>query len=634
MARIHRIEQLSRRFTLRLVVGVLAVHALLLPLFFIGVIYIVKIGYETQFIDRVRGDTQTFSQHTEQYLASGEFGAQFEQHMLAGALLFSELVSPQGKRLAITQKPGHRADFKEDFFFDQHGDGVYYVALPVYRRDGRLLGTLRLGYDETQTREDIHLTYRRGAYVAFAYILLTLVLVAFGDRILGFMRREMVAQAQQLEYQSLHDTLTGLPNRVMLEETLQQRLGTLYALIFIDLDRFKDINDALGHGTGDLILQRVAARFQSLVTREGDLLVRLGGDEFAILLADAKIGEATGMVEGVLSALAQAFDVDGRSLHIGARLGVALCPEDGHEPQTLMRRAEVAMYAAKHGGARYVLYHPVLDQDKLEQLETSEALHEGIGRGELVVHYQPQIDLRSRSIWGVEALVRWQHPERGLLPPDEFIHIAENTGLIGVLTEAVVRQVIADQAALKAISPDIRVSVNLSPKNLQDQRLVEWLTGVLGHLKEATPYMVLELTESAIFADPAGARQMLSGLQSMGVSLSIDDFGTGYSSLSNLRKLPVSEIKIDKSFVTGMVQNQDDTAIVRAIIDLAHDLGLSVVAEGVEDASVLEILTGFGCDIAQGYYVSRPMAVADLLQWMTHSPWAQPATALPKYYQL
>lgn len=440
------------------------------------------------------------------------------------------------------------------------------------------------------------------------------------------------AQTAALRYQALHDALTDLPNRTLLMDRLQQALrtaqrdGTPLALILMDLDRFKEVNDTLGHHVGDKLLQQVGERLR-LILRDSDTVARLGGDEFSVLLPSADVAQATFTARRIIATVEKPLMVGGQPLGVGASLGIALFPQHGDSPIALMQHADVAMYVAKRGRRGYTVYDPDTDQNSLRQLAIVSDLRNAIEKNELLVYYQPKIDLKNRRLDGVEALVRWPHPKHGLLCPDEFVPLAEQTGLIKPLTLWVLRRALDECANQFPKNHDMRVSVNLSMRNLVDSQFPDEIADVLGGFSMVAGGVKLEITETGLMEDPAKAIRAMDRLNSMGLHLSIDDFGTGYSSLAYLKQLPVNELKIDKSFGLSLANDGNSALIVRSTIDLAHKLGLHVVAEGVETAEAYRLLEDLGCDAVQGYFVGRPMPAADIASWVKKSEWHETPTA-------
>ena len=413
------------------------------------------------------------------------------------------------------------------------------------------------------------------------------------------------------EQQSLHDALTGLANRKLLLastsdvlDDLQQNDGRV-ALILLDLDRFKDINDALGHDRGDTLLQEVTARLRG-VLRATDTIARLGGDEFAVLTTDAKHpDDVVATARKILAGLEGPFAIADQMVETGASIGIALYPVHGDDPTTLLRRADVAMYVAKRSGGGHAVYAPEQEAQTMRRSSLAGELRRSIPQGELVLQYQPQVTMATGDIHSVEALVRWNHPREGMMPPDRFIPMAEEMGIIHPLTAWVLDNALAQLSKWLAAGLNISVSVNVSPRCIEDHSLEEMISRSLESSKIEPHRLTLELTEGVAMA--AAAAKALVRLSEMGVRLSLDDFGTGYSSLLYLMRLPVNEIKIDRSFVSGLATDPDSGAIVRSAVGLGHNLGLRVVAEGLQDRAAEAILLEAGCDGAQGFLIGRPM---------------------------
>lgn len=432
---------------------------------------------------------------------------------------------------------------------------------------------------------------------------------------------EHKTQEAVIEHQALHDMLTGLPNRALLRDRLQHairvatRQNTYLSLLVMDLDRFKDINDTLGHHVGDLVLQQVGARLQQIL-RPSDTVARLGGDEFAVLLPVTDATYANHVAQKIILALKKVFELGRHSLYVGGSLGIAVYPEHGQDAETLIQHADVAMYLAKRSNSGCSFYDARQDRYSVTRLALEKDLHDAIDNNALELYYQPLLCLRTKRIIGVEALLRWKHPQRGMIPPDEMIPIAEQTGLIKPLTMWVLNTAMHQCETWRQQGFHLKVAVNLSVWNLQDPTLVDALKAIFATWNIPPSCLELEITESAMMADPDHALEVLSELNNMGIHLAVDDFGTGFSSLAYLKKLPVHSLKIDKSFVIGMAREENDITIVRSTIELAHNLGLSVVAEGVENQEVLDLLARHGCDVAQGYYLGRPMPLNDVTRYL------------------
>ncbi len=509
-------------------------------------------------------------------------------------------------------------------------------ADPLLRRHGRVVqvyqpvrfgssasaetsGVLRTSIPYGPIAETIAAETRR-LYLALALACLALYALLF--RLVADASSELQRRADENEQQARHDALTGLPNRTLFAEELDgilQRHGTHpLAIALIDLDRFKDVNDTLGHHTGDLLLIEVGRRLQETL-RAHDLVARLGGDEFALVLTGMVDAEAALVVAGrVVEVIEEPFEIEGLQLDVGASIGVAMAPEHGTDLATLLQRADIAMYLAKRTGVGAALYDPTHDHHSPQQLALVGDLRRRMDE-ELVVHYQPKLDLRADRVCGVEALVRWDHPELGLLPPADFVPLAERSGMMNRLTSIVLEQSLAQLGRWLADGRDLHLAVNVSARGLHDAALTDVIESGLARNGVPAERLVLEVTETTIAADPDGARDVLGRLRSQGVRFSIDDFGTGYSSLAVLRSLPVNEIKIDREFV-GDLSHPEGSAIVEYSIRLGHMLGLTVVAEGVEDPEDQPRLLGLGCDLGQGFWFAPPMPADELTAWLDARP--------------
>jgi diguanylate cyclase (GGDEF)-like protein len=440
------------------------------------------------------------------------------------------------------------------------------------------------------------------------------VLVALFIALLPILRRvvrRVRRQMEEIEYRALYDELTALPNRTLFRDRIAESLGAdSVAVLLLDLDRFKEINDALGHETGDLLLREVGARLGPELSAA--TFARLGGDEFGILLPGASVDDALAEAARVHEALEQPFPLRGLELEIATSIGIAHFPEHGDDVDMLLQRADVAMYLAKDAHAGTALYDREQDANDAARLALAAELRRAIEDEQLVLHFQPKADLRSGIVVGVEALVRWEHPNRGVVPPNDFIPVAERTGLIKPLSRHVLAAAIRQCGAWNDAGGNLHVAVNLTIPDLLDLELPDYIVGLLEDAGVRPDQLELEITESTILADPFRVRQVLSRFNEMGVTLAIDDFGTGYSSLAYLRRLPVQTIKIDRSFVMGMCDDESDATIVRSTVDLARNLGLNVVAEGVESREIWDALRALGCSLAQGYFISRPVPADEL----------------------
>lgn len=422
----------------------------------------------------------------------------------------------------------------------------------------------------------------------------------------------------KIAHEAMHDPLTSLPNRILITEQLQQtilhaqRAKSSFAVLMMDLDNFKEVNDTLGHPEGDRLLIEVAERLSATV-RESDTVGRLGGDEFAMVLPKINEKEAICVAEKIMQNLLPSFALDDHTIKIGASIGIAMYPEHGMDHTSLIRLADVAMYEAKKNKNNVCVYHSALDKYTPLRLSLMDHLHTAISSNQLQLHYQPKISLSSNKVVSVEALIRWYHPEIGLIFPDQFIPIAENSGLIDDLSDWVLEQAFAQWKQWQDSGLDLQVAINLSARNLANPELPKRVAELCEQYGMHTNGIKAEITESAIMYNPEQVIEIMNDPNMQRLQFSIDDFGTGYSSLSYLKKLPVAEVKIDRSFVSDMVTDENDASIVNSVIELVHNFGYIVVAEGVENIETLEQLKLLGCDQAQGYLFSKAVPATELI---------------------
>ncbi|MFZ5525021.1 MAG: putative bifunctional diguanylate cyclase/phosphodiesterase [Pseudomonadota bacterium] len=564
---------------------------------------------------------------------------QFNEHRLVGVL----------------QQVQSRNDAHRIIITDEHGKTVASIPAdldpPVLTRnvdltdDGKIVGRISVSESMQSLLFDTAIAGLFSALLALAiYTALKIFplraltrVVRSLDESRELLRAEIQAKERALleaqdigiamRHQALHDSLTNLPNRILLHDRLQQAILTgrrekkILALIMMDLDQFKAINDTLGHQTGDLVLQQIATRLQH-VLRSSDTVARLGGDEFAVLLT-AVTAHAGAVVTAnkILETIRQPLKIENHTLHVGASLGIVFSPEHGDDPATLLRCADVAMYSAKRAQTGFEIYNVEQDLQNTRKVALQNDLRAAIEENQLILHYQPKIDLATNRVCSVEALVRWQHPTEGLIFPDDFVPIAEQNGLIRPLTRSVLKMALQQSTVWQQKGLALPIAINISGINLQDPTFSDQVIETMRDYAVSPALLEMEITETALMEDPLAAIETIRKLRDIGIIVAIDDFGTGYSSMAYLKKLLVAKIKVDKSFVMDMVNNANDLVIVRSTIDLAHNLGMSVVAEGVETETALEQLRSLGCDVAQGYHMSRPISADKLGEWLEKSTW-------------
>ena len=458
-------------------------------------------------------------------------------------------------------------------------------------------------------------TVLRFSPILFPMLLIPLVGVYISGR--------QTVRTATAEHLARHDSLTELPNRRWFLEAVSSALKTpalqCGGLLLVDLNGFKEVNDTLGHHRGDLVLREMGPRLRASFRSE-DLFARLGGDEFAVFMPNVNPNVARSAVQRLQDALRAPIDIDGNSIEIGASIGLAWYPEHGTDVDTLLQRADVAMYRAKASHATLEVYRTEDDHHSPERLALAADLRRAVADDQLVLHYQPQVDLGHGHPVAAEGLVRWRHPQRGLLGPHEFIAVAERTGLIKELTQRVLDLGLRDLRTWTDQGRDLSLSLNVSVRSLLDPRFPEEVARLLSLHGVNGRALTLELTESSLMVDPELAKRTMQDLAELGVSVAIDDFGTGYSSLAYLTDLPIGELKIDKSFVRAMGSDTRNAIVVRSTIELAHNLGLRTVAEGIEDSFTFERLRGLGCELAQGFHMSKPLPASSLLNWWdTHA---------------
>jgi len=566
------------------------------------------------------------------------------------------IISPQDGVLFLS------GTFKEDSVVNGNGDEVYYLSIPVYFKDGKgAVSSLRIGIDESAIVSDFISIKKQVAYVLAAYLLAIIILIAAMTRIihkplyqlrdrsreiaggnidvplgltskfseiqyladdLDEMRLSLVRLAERMQYKASHDELTNLPNRYLFNDRLEQIIALSardkrqFAILLLDLDRFKEINDTLGHGVGDDVLRIVSIRMHESL-RESDTVARIGGDEFSFILSGVGQILAEKMAAKIIEILEPKFEVGNHLLKIGASIGISIYPDDGLDADLLMRRADVAMYNAKHNNLSLASYYEEMDSDHYEKLMLSNDLKSSIVNGHFEPLFHPKINLQTGKPCGCEMLLRWQHPQLGMIHPNKFIPLAERENLIGELTRWVVSKYLNKFSKLIKVDENFHVAINVSPIDLLDDALFNSINEILEISRYPHSNLYIEVTENAIMKNPIRSAEILDMFHDRGIMVSIDDFGTGYSSLAYLQKFPISELKIDKSFVSDLTKESANYSIVKATIAMAHDLGIAVVGEGVEDKSTLKLLEQMGCDRAQGFLYSKPLNFENLNEWLS-----------------
>jgi len=586
-----------------------------------------------------------------------------ETSILGGNIQYIEIVSDSA--FAIRPRDGAfletSGEYIEDVAVGENGDDVYYFNVPVYFKDDPgIISRLRLGFDESAVINDYNVVKQKIIYALIIYLLAITLFIAAITRLihkplhqlrerskdiangnvgiplgvssrlreieylandLEAMRLSLVDIAANMQHKAAHDDLTGLPNRYLFNDRLEQSIArsvrdkSQFSVLLLDLDRFKEINDTLGHGVGDEVLKIVSRRMQTGL-RESDTVARIGGDEFSFILMGANQQDAERIAAKVAELIKPKFEINNHLLKIGSSIGISVYPDHGDDAGLLMSRADVAMYSAKQNNISLAAYSPEMDRNHYESLMLANDLKSSIKQGHFSALYQPKINISSGKPCGCELLLRWDHPNLGVIYPDKFIPIAERENLIGELTASVVRNNLNSFQQLVEIYPDFHVSINVSPVDLLDNSLFNSITSALEQARFPRGNLYIEVTENAIMKNPLRSAEILDMFKEEGIKVSIDDFGTGYSSLSYLQKFPISELKIDQSFVRELSQWSVNYPIVSATITMAHDLDIAVVAEGVEDEAVLQLLASMGCDRVQGYHYTEPLEFEDLKQWL------------------
>jgi diguanylate cyclase (GGDEF)-like protein/PAS domain S-box-containing protein len=789
------VSRFLHSLTARLVLGVLALGLLLGVALFGSVLYLITEDYKAQFVNHVRAQSHLLVTLAGQDVRPEKLDSMFSDILLTGQVVDADYVlgTAQGERLTFSGRP-RSGEIREDFFFGEHGDNIYYIAVPLVSADGARDGTLSLGFDETYVNERLAQVYRRGAWLAAAYTTVLVLIAAFlgvyigrplkrlrqasrdiaegqfdrdlstpskiteiaalagdlermraelirrgteiavsaerhravlehaaeavmtlddegyiesfnaaAERIFGYTEDEVVGTPlsrffpaaetgrctdpygrplsgtgmsltalrrngeslpvllsisafqygddtlytvvaqdiserivfeERLARLAYYDPLTGLPNRRLFHDRLSEALKRadrnerLVGLLFIDLDRFKNINDTLGHLVGDLLLQAATQRLQEIVRKE-DTVARMGGDEFTVVLDGMNhVDAASEVAQKILQRFAAPFHLGEHEVFVSPSIGITIYPFDDSDIDNMIKNADAAMYEAKAAGRNTFAFYTAHKQaETARRLSLETGLRKAVQRGEMflqyqpevLVHYQPQVDRFSGEIVGAEALLRWQHPELGLLPADRFVPLAEETGLILPLGEWVLREACVQTKTWQAKGlPPLRIAVNLSARQLEQPDIVALILRTVEETGLDPSYLKIEITESMVLHNLEQIRVTLQQLKDRGIRISVDDFGTGHSSLSNIQRLPIDEVKIDRSFIHNVMQSEQSAAIASAVIEMAHKLELEVVAEGVELEEQLVYLNARRCDIMQGFYFSRPLPAAEFEKLLSH----------------
>lgn len=648
--------------TSHVMLGVLMIHAVLLPVLYVTIMDVYKKNVEEQFVGHVREVSGLLADVIASNESIEKVTSLMESALLGGEVLYAELVDSSNKKITSKEDAEYMAaDFIEDRHIGQHDDGIYFISVPVQLHlQGIANAKLMLGFDETVVVDRLVFVKQRSLLILGIYFVCIIILLSYLTSVimrplkalrdwsktvasgeistnvlittqisevknlsddLDGMRLSLVELAERMQYKALHDELTGLPNRSLNNDRINHaisrasRTGDTFAVLLLDLDRFKDINDTLGHSVGDQVLKIVAERLD-LGIRDSDSIARIGGDEFCAIVEGVECVVAERLAIKLANALEPTFQVNGHTLQIGVSIGIAVYPKNGNSPELLIKHADVAMYEAKYNGMKVVTYHEDMNKNRIEELQLATDMREGLRADQFFAVFQPKIDLSTGKPCGCELLARWSHPRKGLILPERFISILERENMIGEMTQRVFNKYALQLKQLVEKYPGFQVSINVSPLNLLDTTLLDDLKNSMDDNEFKASNLIIEVTENAIMSNPLRSAGILRQFSSAGIKVSVDDFGTGYSSLSYLQKFPINELKIDKSFIINLSKDSQNYPIVSATITMAHDLGMSVIAEGVEESEALNLLMELKCDRVQGSYFSRPVSYYELIEWL------------------
>ena len=651
--------------TSHVMAGALLIHVILIPVLYININKTFRNSAEEQFIGHAReisallGDLFSIVNMSD---SKDRLSAFMDYALLSGEILFIEIDNQRGDTIGPKERTSVTLqDYHEDEYIGHHDDGIYFMSMPLeISIDGFSNSVIRLGFDEAVVLDKLETVNRRSIIILAVYSVSILLLMGFFTKVitqplrtlsrwsrdvakgetdnkvsvstnikevgdlshdLEKMRVSLVELAERMHYKAMHDELTGLPNRTLNDDRLNiavtraSRDNGSFAVLLLDLDRFKDINDTLGHGIGDEVLRIVANRLNSEI-RDTDTISRIGGDEFCAVIEGIERVVAENIALKLANAIEPPFQVNGHTLQVGTSIGIAVFPHDGNTPELLVQHADVAMYEAKYKGLKVASYHEDMDRNRFEDLQLSVDMKDGVENGQFEAVFQPKIDLNTNRPCGCELLTQWRHPQFGIISPLKFIPLAERENLIGKLTLQVFEKSAIQLQSIIEASDDFQFSINVSPINLLDTTLLDDLRQIMHSTGFPPSRLTIEVTENAIMTNPLRSARVLEEFAESGIQISVDDFGTGYSSLSYLQKFPINELKIDKSFVIGLHEESNNYPIVNATIAMAHDLGMAVVAEGVEDIRVLRLLEELGCNRVQGYHFSKALSYQELANWL------------------
>lgn len=641
------------------------VHLIFTPLFYSIILNIYKSSSSEIFIthaNNIAGIISNDLSNKHHDINRNSIVNVLDSAILSGDIIFIDIIDSNGNLI----KPADQllipnSNFIEDDELTQHNDNIYFTSVPVeLDYDDKISFSLRIGFDESAFTEQAHSIQERIIIILLLYIismvsLFTLItryihkplkslrqqstIIAQGNvnsplqvptyisdikdlsNDLEKMRSTLLEMANHMQIQATHDELTGLPNRYLYLDrmhqavSLAQRTDQTFAILLLDLDRFKEINDTLGHGLGDKVLKILSKRMQTGM-RESDTIARIGGDEFIVILINVDQKTAEIIAKKMIKLIEPIIEVEGHTLTASASIGVSLYPMHGNNPELLLQHADVAMYHAKNNNLNFITYNADMDSDNYQNLLMVNDFKSSMSLNHFQSVFQPKLDPTTLNVTGCEMLLRWKHPELGLINPDIFIPLAEQENVIGELTKTAANKCLNKFLTIIDLFPDFHVSINVSPNNLLDSKLLNSLLEILKQTRFPTKNLIIEITENVIMKNPERSAEILNKFSDAGIKISIDDFGTGYSSLAYLQKFPITELKIDKTFITDLSLTSTNYPIVKASIAMAHDLGIIVVAEGIESKEVHQLLLDLECDRVQGYYYAKPMKFELLEQWL------------------